>query len=132
MTALAGEVVAGVDPRTGDRLRTVATATSADDVDAIVSRVASTGAQLQGARRHGHALQLKQMAGVHTRKREQVVESADRETGLALPVSGQRFTRTTYQLQLFADMLREDSYVEAVIDHAAQPLMGRERTRGAS
>jgi NADP-dependent aldehyde dehydrogenase len=51
---------------------------------------------------------------------EQLLVVADEETGLGLPrLSGER-GRTTGQLRKFGSMLREGSYVEAVID-TAQP-----------
>lgn len=49
-----------------------------------------------------------------------LIETADLETGLGKPrLLGER-SRTTNQLRAFADLLREGSYVEAVID-LAQP-----------
>ncbi len=51
---------------------------------------------------------------------DQLLEVADLETGLGIPrLTGER-QRTTGQLRKFGDLLREGSYVEAVID-TAQP-----------
>lgn len=47
---------------------------------------------------------------------DQLLETADSETALGLPrLTGER-TRTTGQLRAFGDLLREGSYVEAIID----------------
>lgn len=49
---------------------------------------------------------------------DELLQTADMETGLGLPrLTGER-GRTTGQLQAFAKMLREGSYVEAIIDTA--------------
>ena len=51
---------------------------------------------------------------------DQLLHAADEETGLGLPrLTGER-GRTTGQLRKFGDLLREGSYVEAIID-TAQP-----------
>src|SRR5690606_16382993 len=47
-----------------------------------------------------------------------LLETADMETGLGIPrLTGER-GRTTGQLRAFANLLREGSYVEAIIDTA--------------
>ncbi len=49
---------------------------------------------------------------------DELLQTADMETGLGLPrLTGER-GRTTGQLQAFAKLLREGSYVEAIIDTA--------------
>ncbi len=51
---------------------------------------------------------------------DRLLETADMETGLGIPrLTGER-ARTTGQLRAFANLLREGSYVEAIID-TAQP-----------
>lgn len=47
-----------------------------------------------------------------------LLETADAETGLGLPRLESERGRTTTQLRLFANLLREGSYVEAIIDTA--------------
>ncbi|MAS33389.1 MAG: aldehyde dehydrogenase (NADP(+)) [Anaerolineaceae bacterium] len=50
--------------------------------------------------------------------REELVETADYETGLGSPRLPGELTRTTSQLKAFASLLREGSYVDAIIDTA--------------
>jgi len=47
-----------------------------------------------------------------------LIETADAETGLGLPRLESERGRTTSQLRLFANLLREGSYVEAILDTA--------------
>ena len=51
---------------------------------------------------------------------DQLLETADRETGLGIPRLTSERARTTGQLRKFGALLREGSYVEAIID-TAQP-----------
>ena len=50
--------------------------------------------------------------------RDELVETADYETGLGSPRLPGELTRTTSQIKAFASLLREGSYVEAIIDTA--------------
>ncbi|HUY24652.1 MAG TPA: aldehyde dehydrogenase (NADP(+)) [Candidatus Saccharimonadales bacterium] len=53
---------------------------------------------------------------------QEIVQTADRETGLGETRLAGELVRTTGQLRSFADLCEEDSYVEAVIDHRRADL----------
>ncbi len=57
-------------------------------------------------------------------RREGVVRVASQETALSTQRLSSELTRTQYQLELFAQVLEEGSYLEPIIDHAAQTPMG--------
>ena len=57
-------------------------------------------------------------------RRDDIVAVADRETGLGATRLNGELTRTCYQLRLFAEVVREGSYLEAAIDHAGDTPMG--------
>src|SRR2546425_166951 len=56
--------------------------------------------------------------------RAEVVALADRDPGRGTDRLSGELTRTTFQKRLFADVLEEGSYLEAIIDHADTTLMG--------
>lgn len=75
-----------------DQIRTLSTTQRADLLDRIAEELEALGSQL--------------------------IETADSETGLGLGRLTNERGRTTGQLHKFADLLREGSYVEAIIDTA--------------
>lgn len=67
---------------------------------------------------HARAAFLQQVAVAIEGNRELLVATAHEETHLPLPRLNGEITRTTSQLQLFANLLLEGSWVEAAIDTA--------------
>lgn len=67
---------------------------------------------------HERAAFLQQIAVAIESNRELLVATAHEETHLPLPRLNGEITRTTSQLQLFANLLLEGSWVEAAIDTA--------------
>ena len=67
---------------------------------------------------------LTAMAAELEARREELVAVADRETGLGSPRLPGELTRTVFQLQFFAEVLREGSYLEATIDHRGETPAG--------
>ncbi|HJT72916.1 MAG TPA: aldehyde dehydrogenase (NADP(+)) [Chitinophaga sp.] len=61
---------------------------------------------------------LEKIAAEIEGQREVLVQTAHEETNLPLPRLNGEITRTTTQLQMFANLIREGSWVEAVIDTA--------------
>lgn len=57
-------------------------------------------------------------------EREAIVRTADAETALGESRLGGELTRTCFQLRMFADVVEEGGYLEAVIDHAGDTAMG--------
>ncbi|MFO7732370.1 MAG: aldehyde dehydrogenase family protein, partial [Candidatus Aminicenantes bacterium] len=109
---------AGFDPRTGTALEPAYPNATAGEIDraARAARAAYDCARQFPASRlatflEAVALEIESLG-------QELLETADRETGLGIPrLSGER-DRTIGQLLMFAALLREGSYVEAVIDTA--------------
>ncbi|MBP2473580.1 NADP-dependent aldehyde dehydrogenase [Crossiella equi] len=108
--------VQGYNPRTGEVYGEPVAATP----EAEVNRLAQAAAEafpvwsgLPGARR---AEVLEKIADALDARSAELVEVADTETALGLPRLTGELKRTTNQLRLFGEVLREGSYAEATID----------------
>lgn len=114
------DTFAGTDPRTRAPLQPVYANATPDEIERAVqaARAAFAETRLYSAARL--AAFLERAAAEIEALGDQLLETADRETGLGIPrLTGER-GRTTGQLRRFAALLREGSYVEAIID-SAQP-----------
>jgi NADP-dependent aldehyde dehydrogenase len=116
--------VAGVDPRTATPLPTVADETTETGVDAIVERAAQAASSLADMGRHDRGRLLDVMADAVERSRHDLVQTAALETGFSSAKLDGELTRAAYQLRFFADVIRDGSYLEAVVDHAGTTPMG--------
>ncbi len=108
------------DPRTRAPLEPVYANATLDEIEQAVqaARAAFAETRLYPAARL--AAFLERAAGEIEALGDQLLETADRETGLGIPrLTGER-ARTAGQLRKFAGLLREGSYVEAIVD-SAQP-----------
>lgn len=94
------------------------------DVDQAAASAAGATAGFEALGRAGRAGLLDKVADALEADRSALVDIADRETRLGDGRLGGELTRTCYQLRLFGEVLREGSYVDAVIDHAADTPMG--------
>src|SRR5918993_5298154 len=74
--------------------------------------------------RSGRTALLSALADALEARRDDVVALADRETALGATRLNGELTRTTYQLRLFGEVLRDGAYLEAAIDHAGTTPMG--------
>ncbi|WP_440900159.1 aldehyde dehydrogenase family protein, partial [Actinosynnema sp.] len=111
-------VVQGYDPRTGEPFGEPVPVTSDAEVDALARAARAafpSWSTLPGAER---ADALERLADALDAESGLLVETADRETALGVPRLTTELKRTTNQLRLFAGVLREGSYVEAVLDGA--------------
>ncbi|SDU84630.1 aldehyde dehydrogenase (NADP(+)) [Jiangella alkaliphila] len=94
------------------------------DVDHAVGAAAEAAVPFEQAGRAGRADALEAVAAALEDDRDAIVSTADTETGLGATRLNGELTRTTYQLRLFGEVLREGSYVEATVDHAGDTPMG--------
>jgi NADP-dependent aldehyde dehydrogenase len=94
------------------------------DVGQAADAAAAAAAGFEELGRAGRAGLLDEVADALEDERQALVDVADRETRLGGTRLNGELTRTCFQLRLFGDVLREGSYVEAVIDHAADTPMG--------
>ena len=79
---------------------------------------------LAGHDRAWRAGLLDALADALEERRSDLVATAAAETGLADARLNGELTRTVFQLRLFAEAVREGSFLEAAIDHAAETPMG--------
>jgi NADP-dependent aldehyde dehydrogenase len=110
-------VFSALDARTGEVLGTYREATSME-IAAAVGQAATAAVEL--ARRSGaeRAILLERIADELMAVGDALLEVAHRETALPLPrLTGER-ARTVGQLRMFAQLVREGSWVEARIDRA--------------
>lgn len=117
-------MIPSIDPRTGEVTEELDVATTDVDLDRITAAAVSAGEELADLGRRGRSEMLRAMGDSLERHREELVATADRETGLGPTRLGGELTRTHYQLDLFADVLEDGGYLEATIDHAGDTPMG--------
>lgn len=106
----------GHDPRTGQPVGEPVPHTEPAELDRICDAAAGAAAafaSLTPAERAGLLRAVAQALGEHT---EEIVGLADAETGLGRPRLEGELTRTRVQLEMFAGVLEEGSYLEAIID----------------
>ncbi|MEV8273358.1 aldehyde dehydrogenase family protein [Microbacterium sp. NPDC077184] len=113
-----GEVMS-IDPRTGDAVESVATETSDAEVDAICEAAAAGADALAATSPAEQADLLDAMAAALDAARAELVTLAERESALGKTRLDGELTRTTGQLRLFADVIRDGAMFEAIIDHAS-------------
>lgn len=117
-------MVITTNPRTGVSADTEVEETTAAEVDALAEAAGHAAAGLEALGRDGRARLLDVIADSLEADREELVRTADDETGLGATRLGGELTRSIVQFRLFADALREGSYLEAMIDHAGDTPLG--------
>lgn len=117
-------MLTSTNPRTGERLDTSIEPTSTEQVHEIVSQAAAAFAALGAKGRIWRAGLLDALADGLDARRDELVATADSETGLGAPRLNGELTRSAFQLRLFGEALRDGGYLEATIDHAGDTPMG--------
>jgi NADP-dependent aldehyde dehydrogenase len=116
--------VAGINPRTATTLATVTEETSDHQVDTIAEAASAASADLEAMHRDGRGDLLDAMADSVEQHREELVKTAELETGFVTGKLDGELTRAAHQLRFFAEVTRDGSYLEATIDRAAATPMG--------
>ncbi|HKV18032.1 MAG TPA: aldehyde dehydrogenase family protein, partial [Mycobacterium sp.] len=116
--------VAGFNPRTAESLPAVAEESTPSDVDAKATAAAQSASALVDAGRAGRAGLLKAIADAIESHRGALVSTAATETGFTTAKLDGELTRTVFQFRFFAEVVREGSYLEAMIDTAGDTPMG--------
>jgi NADP-dependent aldehyde dehydrogenase len=117
-------MVTTTDPRTGVTTPTQIAETGSAEVAALAARAALATRPLAEAGREGTARLLESMAAAVEAARPELIETAMAETGLPSARLEGELTRSRFQFELFAEALREGSYLEAAIDHAGDTPLG--------
>ncbi|NUT97729.1 MAG: aldehyde dehydrogenase (NADP(+)) [Saccharothrix sp.] len=110
--------VQGYDPRTGEPVGEPVPETTDRQVDALARAGAAAFPAWSGLPAAARAEVLERVADALDASAESLVAVADAETALGVPRLSGELKRTTNQLRLFAEVLREGGYVEAVLDSA--------------
>ncbi|PWK82462.1 NADP-dependent aldehyde dehydrogenase [Lentzea atacamensis] len=111
-------VVQGYNPRTGEPFGDPVAKTPDSEVDRIASAAAVAFSAWSVVPAADRAVVLEKVADALDAESSSLVETADGETALGVPRLTTELKRTTNQLRLFAEVLREGSYVEATLDSA--------------
>lgn len=110
--------IQGFDPRTGAAVGDPVAETRAAEVDAICARAVVASRHWARTPAAARAAVLESGAAAIDANTDELVALGDRETALGLPRLRGEIRRTTNQLRLFAEVLREGSYLEATLDSA--------------
>lgn len=112
------------DPRTGTTTETTIEVT---DAAGVASAVAAASAAFEITRwqsRAERAALLTALADATESHREELVATADSETGLGATRLNGELSRSQFQLRLFAEAILEGGYLEATIDSAGDTPLG--------
>lgn len=117
-------MITTTNPRTELTAPTGVDQTSEDEVAAIAARAHEASPGLLALGRYRRADLLDAIADEVEANRDQLVETADGETGLGMARLHGELSRSIFQFRLFGEAVREGSYLEASIDHAAETPLG--------
>lgn len=117
-------MVTSIDPRTGVVVEELGQETGQHDLERVCADAAAAARTLEAMTPTSRARMLRAMADALKAREAQIVEVGDRETALGASRLAGELARTCFQLELFAEVLEEASYLEATIDHAGQTGMG--------
>ena len=111
-------MIYGHDPRTGEPVGTALPETDRAGVDMVVSAAAAAGAAWRATPAAERAEALEAVADALAAKVDELWQTADSETALGEVRLRGEVARTAGQFRLFAQVLRDGGYVDAIIDHA--------------
>ncbi|MEV0590962.1 aldehyde dehydrogenase (NADP(+)) [Nonomuraea cavernae] len=111
-------MIYGHDPRTGEALGAALPETDRDGVDLIVSAATTAGAAWRLTPAAERALVLEAIADALIAHVDELWRLADQETALGEVRLRGEVARAAGQFRLFAQVVRDGGYLDAVIDHA--------------
>ncbi len=112
----AGTPFHAVDPATGTKLEPAFHSAGVRDIEEACKIAADAFEEMASSSGHTRARLLRSIAEHLESERAAITERAHLETGLPLPRLQSELSRTTAQLNLFAEVLVEGSWVNARID----------------
>lgn len=115
-------MIYGHDPRTGETVGAGVPETDSAGVDAIVSAAAAAGAAWRATPAAERAVALEAVADALAAHVDELWQLADQETALGEVRLRGEVARTAGQFRLFAQVIRDGGYLEAIIDHADASL----------
>jgi NADP-dependent aldehyde dehydrogenase len=117
-------MITTTDPRTGVSAAIDIQESTAADVAAATAGAAGAAKVLAMAGREFRAGLLERICTEIESAREQLVDAAFAETGLTEVRLNGELSRSVFQFGLFAQAIREGSYLEASIEHAGETPLG--------
>jgi acyl-CoA reductase-like NAD-dependent aldehyde dehydrogenase len=115
-------MIYGHDPRTGETVGDALPETDAAGVDLIVSAATAAGAAWRATPAAERAEALEAVADALTASVDDLWQLADGETALGEGRLRGEVARTAGQFRLFAKVIRDGGYLDAIIDHADPSL----------
>ncbi|MFG1702315.1 aldehyde dehydrogenase (NADP(+)) [Nonomuraea sp. M3C6] len=115
-------MIYGYDPRTGATVGAALPETDSAGVDMIVSAASAAGSAWRATPAAERALALEAVADALAAHVDELWQLADQETALGEVRLRGEVARTAGQFRLFADVIRDGGYLEAIIDHADASL----------
>lgn len=112
------------DPRTGLSTSTTITATTDGELNELAAAALVAAPKIDRLGRLWRAVFLDALANALEEDRELLVAAAEAETGLTTARLNGELTRSIFQFNLFAESIREGSYLEATIDHSEVTRLG--------
>lgn len=106
----------GVDPRSGRSVGEPVADTTAAELDRLAEAASAAFPQWAATPREQRARVLEEIAGALDAHAPALAAVADSETALGLPRLQGEIQRTSGQLRLFAGVIREGAYLEAILD----------------
>jgi acyl-CoA reductase-like NAD-dependent aldehyde dehydrogenase len=106
----------GMNPYTGEPAGPPVPHATTSEVDGVATAAAAAAPALAALPLRERADLLHATAAALESARDEIVALADAETGLGATRLGGELTRTRVQLELFAEVVLEGSFLEAVID----------------
>jgi NADP-dependent aldehyde dehydrogenase len=116
--------VTTTDPATGIQRPLGFSETDSTDLAAAVAAAEHATRELGARGRPVRAALLEAIADGLESRGDDIVTTADSETALGSTRLRGELARTAYQLRFFAEVIREGSFLEAIIDHAGDTPMG--------
>ncbi len=122
------DAILSINPRTGLVQGAPVPTTSPDALDERVRRAASSSSAWSGTTGGERATALDDVAAALEASEEELVDLAEQETALGEPRLRGELQRTVGQLRFFGDVLRDGSYVDAILS-PPDPDRGRPDVR---
>ncbi|MFI7150977.1 aldehyde dehydrogenase (NADP(+)) [Nonomuraea sp. NPDC050022] len=111
-------MIYGHNPRAGETVGSALPETDRAGVDMVVSAAAAAGAAWRATPAAERAEALEAVADALTAKVDELWQIADSETALGEVRLRGEVARTAGQFRLFAQVIRDGGYLDAIVDHA--------------
>jgi acyl-CoA reductase-like NAD-dependent aldehyde dehydrogenase len=112
------QTVQGIDPRSGAKVGSPVPVTSPAQLDRVLAAAAAAAGGFGASRPRVRTGLLRALADALDERTSELADLAQQESGLPLPRLTGEVARTSGQLRLFAEVVEDGGYLEAVADSA--------------